>query len=131
MQYLAKAIAGLALTLFIALPATAHHGWGWTSEDWFELTGTITEVYVGNPHATLEVEAEGQVWEVDLAPLSRTLNAGFDENVASAGDDVTLIGHRSTDANAFHMKAVRIIIGDETYDVYPGFAADYDRQANT
>lgn len=130
MKNLATAFAALALTLFISLPAAAHHGWGWTSDEWFELTGTITEVYVGNPHATLEVEAEGQVWEIDLAPLSRTLNSGFDEDVVDIGDVVTLIGHRATDPKEFHMKAVRVIIGEATFDVYPDFAADFDQQTD-
>lgn len=120
-------LAVLAGLFFAAPAALAHHGWDWTSDEWFELSGTLTEVYVGNPHATLTVEAEdGAVWAVDLAPLSRTLNAGFDENAAAAGDAVTVIGHRSSDPADNHMKAVRVIVGDEVYDVYPGRAAEYD-----
>ncbi len=130
MQTILKTFAAIALAALMAVPAAAHHGWGWTSDEWFELEGTITEIYVGNLHATLTVEADGQLWDIDLAPLSRTLNAGFDEDVAAVGDAVILIGHRATDPDEFHMKAVRVIIGDQTYDVYPDFAADYDAQAN-
>lgn len=130
MRVFLNIIVALIISVALSLPVAAHHGWGWTSDEWFELSGTVTEIYVGNPHATLQVEAEGQVWDIDLAPLSRTLNAGFDEDVVSVGDSVILIGHRATDPDEYHMKAVRVVIGDQTYDVYPDFAADYDRQAN-
>lgn len=118
----------LSITAF-ALPALAHHGWGWTQDAWFELSGTLTEIYVGNPHATLTIEAgDGTLWEVDLAPLSRTLNAGFDEDIAAPGDPVTVIGHRSIDPGEAHMKAVRVIHQGVSYDVYPARAAGYDNR---
>ncbi len=119
-------LAVLSGLLAAAPAALAHHGWAWTSDEWFELTGTVTAVYIGNPHATLTLEAKGESWDVDLAPLSRTLDAGFDENAAAVGDDVTVIGHRSEDPADTHMKAVRVIVGPQAYDVYPGRAAEYD-----
>lgn len=33
-----------ALSLLMAVPALAHHGWSWASEDWFELKGTLTDI---------------------------------------------------------------------------------------
>ena len=104
---------------FAAVPAAAHHGWSWTDGERFELTGTITEIYLGQPHAALKVEAEDGIWDVDLAPLSRTLSSGFDEDAAEIGDEVTAIGNRSSDPDEKHMKAVRLIVNGETYDVYP------------
>lgn len=118
-------LAGLAgAALAPVLPAFAHHGWSWTSPDWFELAGTVTDVYVGNPHCTLELDVDGAGWHVDLAPLSRTLNAGFDEGVVTPGDTVTAIGHRALDEAVNSMKAVRVIVGDAVYDVYPDRAAN-------
>lgn len=108
--------AGLILA---ATPVSAHHGWAWTEGEPFELTGVVEEVYVGNPHVTLEVRAEDGVWHVDLAPLAATLRAGFDETSAQAGDEVTCIGFRSRDHGQRSMKAARIVVGGETYDVYP------------
>jgi hypothetical protein len=98
--------------------ALAHHGWGWTSPEPFMLTGTITEIYIGNPHVTLEVEAEDGMWHVDLAPLMRTINAGFNEDAAKIGDTVVLYGHRSIDPAMRSMKAVRVVVNGRTYDVY-------------
>ena len=81
--------------------------------------GLIADIYIGNPHATLDVDVEGEIWRVELAPPSRTIAAGFTEAVAKKGDEVTAIGHRSKDSTEKRMKAVRLIIGGKTYDVYP------------
>ena len=107
-----------AATALAAVPALAHHGWDWTSPDPFVLEGTITEIYIGNPHATLAVQAEGGVWHIDLAPPMRTVAAGFVEGVASVGDAVTLFGHRSIIPADLSMKAVRVVVNGRTYDVY-------------
>ena len=114
-----RAFAAALAALLLTVPALAHHGWSWTEDGFFELTGIVTEVYVGNPHATLKVDVEGVVWQVELAPPGPTTNAGFTEEVAPAGTEITAIGNRSQDENEMRMKAVRVIIGGKTYDVYP------------
>ena len=108
-----------AVILAAGTAAYAHHGWSWTKEGFFELKGTITAIYIGNPHATLDVDAEGEAWRVEMAPPSRTTAAGFTEEVAKVGDEVTAIGNRSLDESEKRMKAVRIIVNGKTYDVYP------------
>jgi hypothetical protein len=113
-----RAALAVVATAF-ASTALAHHGWSWTSEERFELTGTIEDVFVGNPHASVTVAAEDGSWIVDLAPPSRTRAAGFTEEVAKAGDAITAIGNRSSDPAEKRMKAVRIIVNGATYDVYP------------
>jgi hypothetical protein len=109
--------AGIALAA--ATPAAAHHGWAWTEETPFTLTGVIEEIYLGNPHAALKVRAEDGLWEVDLAPPSRTIRAGFDESAAKVGDEVTLVGYRSRDHSERRMKAARVTVNGKSYDVYP------------
>src|SRR5690606_20867785 len=99
-------------------PVLSHHGWSWTEEGFFQIEGTITEIYIGNPHATLDVEVEGETWRVELAPPSRTIAAGSTEDAAAEGDTVIAIGYRSLDANEKRMKAVRLVIGEKTFDVY-------------
>lgn len=108
-----------AVMLAAGTAAYAHHGWSWTEDGFFELRGKITAIYIGNPHATLDVDAEGEAWRVEMAPPSRTIAAGFTEEVAKVGDEVTAIGNRSLDEKEKRMKAVRIIVGGKTYDVYP------------
>jgi hypothetical protein len=112
-------IVGAAAGMLAATTAFAHHGWAWTEDTPFTLTGIIEEIYIGNPHVTLKVRAEDGVWDVDLAPLSRSVAAGFDESAAKVSDEVTLIGFRSRDHDERHMKAARVIVNGNTYDVYP------------
>ena len=113
-------LAALAMLFLAGGTAAAHHGWAWTEDTPFELTGVIEAVNVGNPHVTLEVRADDGLWHVDLAPLAATTRAGFDESSAQAGDEVTCIGFRSRDHGQRSMKAARVVVGGKTYDVYPG-----------
>ena len=106
----------------LALPAFAHHGWSWTADGMFQVEGVIKEIYLGNPHATLDVDVEGEIWRVELAPPRQTERAGFTEASARVGDEVTAIGNRSRDESERRMKAVRLTVGGKTYDVYPGRA---------
>jgi hypothetical protein len=108
-----------ALMLAAAMPAVAHHGWSWTVEELSELKGVVREVFVGNPHAALDVDVGGEIWKVELAPPRATEQAGFTEASAKPGDEVTAIGNRSRDQAERRMKAVRIIVNGKTYDVYP------------
>jgi hypothetical protein len=117
--FVRRIVLGAAALGALALPASAHHGWAWTQDGFFELTGTITAIDYGNPHPTLDVEANGEVWRVDLATPRATASAGFMEDTAEVGDEVTAIGNRSRDESEKHMKAVRIVVKGKTYDVYP------------
>lgn len=116
-------IRGAALAVAVILAAGtaayAHHGWSWTQDGFFELRGRITAIHIGNPHATLDVDAEGEAWRVEMAPPSGTIAAGFTEEAAKIGDEVTAIGNRSLDASEKRMKAARLIVNGKTYDVYP------------
>jgi hypothetical protein len=112
------AVAG-GLVAAASVASLAHHGWSWTEDGFFELEGVIREIYIGNPHAMLDVDVEGEVWRVELAPPSATIAAGFTEEAAKTGDEVTAIGNRSQDESEKRMKAVRLIVNGKTYDVYP------------
>lgn len=116
---LATATLGAAAFAATAGIAMAHHGWSWTEDGFFEVEGVVKAVYVGNPHATIDLDVEGETWRVELAPPSQTERAGFTEASASPGDELKAIGNRSREATEPRMKAVRIIVGGKTYDVYP------------
>jgi len=111
--------AAFLASALVATTALAHHGWTWAVDEQTELSGTIQEVFIGNPHAVITLEAEDGVWTVELAPPSATRRAGFDENAAKIGDEATVLGHRSRDANEKRFKAVRITVNGKSYDVYP------------
>ncbi len=104
----------------LASAAAAHHGWDWAEEKQTDLTGTIREIYIGPPHPTLKVEttADG-LWTVELSNSAQTVRAGFVEGVTKVGDKVEVLGNRSAKSGQKLMKAVRLIIADKTYLLYP------------
>jgi hypothetical protein len=109
----------LTLSLSV-LPASAHHGWAGNSDEEFELTGTVEKgVSLAGPHATMKVRAEGQVWDLTLAPPARTEHAGLKEGIIPVGATVTIHGHRNRDAKRFEIKTERVTWNGRTFNVYP------------
>ena len=103
-----------------SLPALAHHGWNWAEDQQSELSGTVKSVSMAPPHPSLQVTAtDGKQWLIDLANPNQTERAGFTAASAKPGDAVVVLGNRSKDKSQLWMKAVRITVGDKTYDLYP------------
>ena len=46
---LRPALLALAVMAPAAPPALAHHGWNWTEDKQTEMTGEITEIFIGPP----------------------------------------------------------------------------------
>jgi len=102
------------------LPAAAHHGWGGNATEEFELTGTVEQgVSLAGPHATMKIRAEGQVWDITLAPPPRTERAGLKEGVIPVGAQVMIHGHRNRDPKRFEVKTERVTWNGRTFNVYP------------
>jgi len=109
----------LALSLS-GLPALAHHGWAGNSDEEFQLTGTVvTGVSLAGPHATMKIRADGQDWDLTLAPPAGTQRAGLKEGIIPVGATVTIHGHRNRDAKRFEVKTERVIWNGRTFNVYP------------
>ena len=113
----------LAVTVILitpSLPAFAHHGWSWAESTQMTLEGTIESISMSPPHPSLTVkDAEGTVWKIDLSNPNQTARSGFTGDSARPGDAITVIGNRNKDPAEAHMKAVRIIIDGQNYDLYP------------
>jgi hypothetical protein len=103
----------------LALPALAHHGWRWTSDGEFELSGIITTAELGNPHGVLTVQAGDEVWIAEIGQPWRNAEAGLTDAMLAPGTEVVLRGHRSADPDQLVMKAERVIIAGTVYDLYP------------
>lgn len=114
-----RGFAGLALSGLGATGAAAHHGFSWAEGELTTLRGTIREVYVGQPHPTLRVQADDGLWTVELSNPRQTARSGFSAESAGAGDPVVAIGNRSRQQGERRMKAVRLTVRDRTYDIYP------------
>jgi len=87
--------ASLTAALYLAPPsAFAHHGWGSYKED-IEITLIVKELKLGNPHDRLiATDADGQDWNLLMAPPARNRRYGFDGSVISVGQEIDLIGQR-------------------------------------
>lgn len=113
--------AAAALITVGLAPLAAHHGWGGYHNEEFEISGTLeTQVSLSGPHANTKVRtADGKVWDVVLAPSSRTERAGLKENIIPLGAKVTAHGHRHRDPNKFEIKTERLSWNNKTFNVYP------------
>ena len=113
-------LVGLAMILMMAVPAVAHHGWAGNAEQETTLTGTLeAPVSLAGPHGTLKLRAaDGQVWDITLAPPNRTAGAGLKEGVIPVGATITVKGHRNETANRFEMKTESVQWNNRTFDVY-------------
>lgn len=114
-------LASMALGLGFAAtaPARAHHGWRWTSDGNFELTGVIREARLGNPHGILEVDAEDERWIVEVGQPWRNERAGLTDELLTAGQEIVVSGQRAAEETELRMKAERITIAGVLYDLYP------------
>ena len=114
------ALVSILATLFAAT-AAAHHGWSGYGDADFQITGAVSQaVSTSGPHATMKVRAaDGQVWNVVLAPGPRTIAAGLKEGVIPMGAQVTAYGHRHRDEKTYEIKTERVTWNGRTFDVYP------------
>jgi hypothetical protein len=110
----------LSILALGAVPVAAHHGWSGNGTEEFELSGTVeSPVSLAGPHATMKVKANGQVWDITLAPPARTKGAGLEEGVIPVGAQVTIQGHRNRDGKRYEIKTERVIWNGRTFNVYP------------
>lgn len=99
--------------------AWAHHGWRWTEDGNFELFGIIVAAELGNPHGVLHVEAEAEVWVVEVGSPGRNARAGLEDALLAEGVELVISGQRSADPAELRMKAERVYIDGIEYNLYP------------
>ena len=121
MQAIRSWRAGLVLALGLALAqgSMAHHGWGWASEQEFELTGKIAKVRLGNPHGEVTLDVAGEKWVVEVGQPWRNERTGLTSDLLGVGRVMTAHGHRSSKPDERLMKAERVVIDGKSYNLYP------------
>ena len=120
MRYLRRLLGAVLALTSVAMPLFAHHGWSGNGKDQFELTGTVeAAVSLDGPHATMKIRANGQLWDITLAPPARTERAGLKEDTIPVGAQVTVSGHRNSDVKRFEVKTERVTYNGKVYNVYP------------
>ena len=84
----------LTAMILAASAVYAHHGWGGYKER-LEITVTVTELILRNPHdRLLAMDEEGTEWNLLLAPPARNRRFGFSEASVSVGDALELYGQK-------------------------------------
>lgn len=118
-----KFLIGGGATLGLALSgskiAMAHHGWRWTADGNFELVGLIKTVNLGNPHGVLTVDAEGEIWIVEVGQPWRNERAGLTDEMFAIGREITVSGQRAEDPAEKLMKAERVYFDGKLFNLYP------------
>ena len=109
------------LTTAVLLPQdlSAHHGWGWATDEEFEITGRIIDVRLGNPHGELTLAVKGENWVVEVGQPWRNKSAGLTEELLQKGRTITVHGHRSAKEGERLVKAERVVIAGQDYNLYP------------
>ncbi|MBB3263992.1 hypothetical protein FHW79_001607 [Azospirillum sp. OGB3] len=110
------ALAAL-LSASLAWPAAAHHGWGgYESGQEMTLTGTVQQIAFNNPHAMLNLQVDGKLWHVVLAPPSRMSTRGLAADSIKPGQTVTVVGYPAKSDPA-ELRAERITAADKTIEL--------------
>ena len=104
----------VALIGFFGASAHAHHGWGGYRTD-IEITLTVSELKLGNPHdRLLAVSADGEEWNLLLAPPARNRRFGFDNDTLAVGDEIELFGRRHSQRNEIKVHCI-FLDGESVY----------------
>ncbi len=114
-----RAFTAALSALLLAGPAAAHHGWRWTDDGRFELTGLITEARLGNPHGVLTIDADGEIWKAEVGQPWRNENAGLTDEMMAPGTEIKIIGKRAADPEEKLVKAEAVEIAGQLYVLYP------------
>lgn len=118
-KFLIGGSAVLGLASWSTGSVQAHHGWRWTADGNFELVGLIKTVNLGNPHGVLTVDAEGEIWIVEVGQPWRNERAGLKDEMFAIGREITVSGQRAEDPAEKLMKAERVFFDGKLYNLYP------------
>lgn len=102
-----------------SIPAVAHHGWGWATDQEFEITGTIVAKRLGNPHGEVTLNVDGKEWLIEVGQPWRNQRAGLTDELLSEGRVITVHGHKSAKPDERLVKAERIVIDGTDFNLYP------------
>jgi hypothetical protein len=117
-----RSIIPAVLVLWCALlapSASAHHGWGWATDEEFEISGTIAKVRLGNPHGEVTIDVDGALWVIEVGQPWRNERAGLKDALLKVGQRITVHGHRSAKQSERLVKAERVVIDGNSYNLYP------------
>ena len=107
------------ILILSSIPAMAHHGWGWATDQEFEITGTIVAKRLGNPHGEVTLNVDGKEWLIEVGQPWRNQRTGLTDELLSEGREITVHGNKSAKPDERRVKAERIGIDGKDYNLYP------------
>lgn len=115
-----RSLAAVLLVAMVpAAPLAAHHGWGWATDEEFQLAGIVKQVRHGNPHGTMVLATRSGDWTVEIGQPWRNAQAGLTAQLLRPGTRLLVHGHRSARKGERLVKAERVVIGRRSYNLYP------------
>ncbi|MEQ9640819.1 MAG: DUF6152 family protein [Alphaproteobacteria bacterium] len=112
-------MATLGVIAIAAGRAEAHHGWGWATDEEFEISGVVESIRLGNPHGEVDIVVDGALWTIEVGQPWRNERAGLTAERLAKGTTILVHGHRSKKPDARLVKAERVVIAGKNYDLYP------------
>jgi hypothetical protein len=103
----------LVAVLLLPQLSWAHHGWGWATDEEFEISGRIVEVRLGYPHGEVDIQVGEERWVAEVGQPYRHADAGLADSLLALGAWITVHGHRSARAAERLIKAERVVIGKQ------------------
>ena len=106
-----------AVLIALSVPLAAHHGWtGYDETKPLTLTGTVKTSAYENPHGSVELDVDGKVWHVVLAPTARMQARGLTREMLKTGAKASVVGYANKQTPT-ELRAERITIGDKTTEL--------------
>ena len=110
----------------LGAPALAHHSFAaaYDMSNAIEITGTIVEVRLRNPHSYFFLDVEGEDgalerWSFEAGTPSGMIRNGYSPNVIKQGDEVTIRGFHARDLTQNAGMLTELVTADgDTYGMF-------------
>ncbi len=107
----------LSLSLLVAYPSIAHHGWSeYEQTKLIKLSGKVTQSGYEHPHGFIKLITDGKEWIAVLAPPFRMENRGLLKTDIADGAQVTVEGYVNR-SKPDEMRAERITVSNKTIEL--------------
>ena len=89
-------------------PSLAHHSYAdYERDQRFEFTGTVTEVYWGNPHILFDVSDGSEVMRIEWITTAGADKTSVAQQQIQAGDQLIVIGSRNRNPEVHTMTVIK------------------------
>jgi len=113
------------LAVITSLSASAHHSFAaaYNMENPIEITGTIINVRLTNPHSYFFLDVKndkGEVerWSFEAGTPSGMIRGGYSDKVIKTGDTVTISGFRARDESTNGMLTKLVTAEGKEYGMF-------------